>query len=101
MKPLKQVIAKGKNKRINIFLIEDSKGNKAFLVYTKTLVDFKTRNILSTSTSYSVETFAVLRDIFSSFLDDAEVKNKLIHKELSRIHKFSGSSDLRSLKENS
>lgn len=80
--------AKGKNKRVEIALLGVGNQSKAFVVKTKTLVDFKTRNILETQNIYSVETFAVLRDLFDIFLNNPEIKNKLILKELSEINKF-------------
>lgn len=97
MKPIKQVIAKGPNKRINIFLFDDPQGRKTFLVQTRTLIDFKTRHIASTTNAYSVETFAVLNDLFSLFLEDPEIKNKILHRDLSQTRKFSAITDLRSI----
>ena len=93
-KVLKFIEAKGKNKRINIYLLEDEEGSKAFAVHTKTLINFKTREILNSDTLYSVETFAALGDLFSYFLDDSEVKNKLILKQLDNITKFNAKTNL-------
>ena len=81
--------AKGKNKRIDIVLYDFEEKGKMFRVVTKTLVDFKKREILSTDNGYSIETFAVLKDLFECFLENAEVKNKLLLKELADIQKFS------------
>lgn len=90
LKTLKSLNSKGNNKRINIFLVEDTSDIKTrfFIVQTKTLVDFKTRKILTTENIYSVETFAVLSDLFKYCLNDSEVSNKLIYKELSKINSF-------------
>ena len=76
---MKAILAKAKNRRIEIYLLPQ----KAFLVRTKRLIDFKTRTITTTENVYSVETFYLLRDLFVYFLDNSEVKNKILLKELS------------------
>jgi hypothetical protein len=81
---MKAMLAKSKNRRVEIFLLPE----KVFVVKTKRLVDFKTRKILITENVYSVQTFAVLRDLFALFLNDSEVKNKILLKELSEIEKM-------------
>jgi hypothetical protein len=81
---MKAMLAKSKNRRIEIFLLPE----KVFLVKTKRLVDFKTRKILITENIYSVQTFTLLRDLFALFLNDSEVKNKILLKELSEIEKM-------------
>jgi hypothetical protein len=81
---MKAILAKSKNRRIEIFLLPE----KAFFVKTKKLVDFKTRKILITENIYSVQTFTLLRDLFALFLNDSEVKNKILLKELSEIEKM-------------
>lgn len=86
---IKIINSKGVNKRINIFLVkEDDAPSPFFIIQTKTLKDFKTRDILHTEMVYSVETFTVLSQLMSFILDDSEVKNKLILKELSDINTF-------------
>ena len=93
-KQLKYISLKGKNKRIQAGLFLDEKeGTHFFIVNTKTLVDFKNRNILTTSNIFSVETFAVLSEVFDKFMNDSEIKNKIIHNELSRTEKFKGVSN--------
>lgn len=87
-KPIHQLKAKGNNKRIVIQIIQYEDKSKAILVATKTLIDFKTRNILSTTNLYSVETFAILKDMFSYILDNSEIKNKIFLKELDNISFF-------------
>jgi hypothetical protein len=81
---MKAILAKSKNRRIEIFLLPE----KVFLVKTKRLVDFKTRRIVITENIYSVQTFTLLRDLFALFLNDSEVKNKILLKELSEIEKM-------------
>lgn len=80
--------AKGKNKRIDIVLYDFGEKGKNFRVMTKTLISFKDRNILQTDNIYSIETFAVLKDLFTHFLSNSEVKHKILLKELEDIHKF-------------
>src|SRR5690606_19782575 len=92
LKVLHQIRTKGNNKRINVTLVESDIVDKFFIVRTKTLVSFKERNILKTETLYSVETFAVLKDLFVAFLDHGEIKNKLILKELNNMNTFKADS---------
>jgi hypothetical protein len=92
MKVLKYVSLKGNNKRIKVGLLEND-GDLVFIQETRTLTDFKTRTIVRTNNIYSVETFAVLFDVFSSFMQNSEIKNKILHKELSKIKKFKGISN--------
>ena len=92
LKVLHRIRTKGNNKRISVTLLETGEGDKFFVVKTKTLISFKERNILKTETAYSVETFAVLRDLFTAFLNHGDIKNKLILKELNNINAFKASS---------
>ena len=82
METLKYISAKGKNKRAAILLRKGSDGGLFFTVHTRTLKDFKTRHVLKTDLVFSVETFSVLSDLMTAFLDDSEVKNKIISREL-------------------
>ena len=88
---MKAILAKAKNRRIEIFLLPE----KVFIVKTKRLIDFKTRNILRTENVYSVQTFSLLRDLFAYFLDNSEVKNKILLKELSEKMKVSVKTNLK------
>ncbi|MDO6737076.1 hypothetical protein [Wenyingzhuangia sp. 2_MG-2023] len=87
MKVLEANEAKAKNKRILIQLAEREDGIKVFLVETKTLIDFKSRHILNTKTCYSIETFAILSNLFESFLNAPIIKNKHLLKELDELYK--------------
>ena len=80
--------AKGVNKRIEVILYDFGDDGKIFRVFTKTLKDFKKREIFTTDNAYSVETFAVLTEMFKLFLDDSEMKNKTLLNELSKINTF-------------
>lgn len=94
IKCIKHVNVKGNNKRINVGLFYNfEKKNHFFIVSTKTLVDCEKRSILSTQNIYSVETFAVLADVFSRFLDNSEISNKILNVEISKIEKFTGTSN--------
>lgn len=91
---LKHVSLKGNNKRIKVGLFLNKKENNHFFIQsTKTLIDRKKRKILSTQNIYSVETFYVLSEVFSKFLDDSEISNKILNVELSKVAKFKGSSN--------
>jgi len=92
MEVIKYVSLKGNNKRIKIGLLEKD-GQFVFVQETRTLIDQKTRQIVRTDNVYSVETFAILKDVFSKFLEDPEIKNKILHRELSKIVKFKGTSN--------
>lgn len=94
-KCLKFIELKGKNKRICIYLIENKDGVRSFSVHTKTLIDFKSRNILLTDTVYSVETFCAMANAFTYFIENSEVKNKILLKEISEITLFNGNSNLK------
>ena len=98
VKCLKHIESKTSNKRIYIYLIEDTSGTKSFEVRTKTLISFKERHILQTHNIYSVETFAVLCDLMKYFLNDSEVENKILLKELSEVRKFGAITNLTNLK---
>jgi len=87
-KILHQLKAKGNNKRILIQIIEFEDKSHSIAVFTKTLIDFKSRNILKTSNLYSVETFKIINDMFSYILDSPEIKNKLFLQEIDQIKKF-------------
>ncbi|WP_435415876.1 hypothetical protein [Polaribacter aestuariivivens] len=87
-KVLHFIKAKGVNKRIEIILYDFGEKGKTFRVFTKTLIDFKKRKILTTDNAYSIETFAVLSELFSYFLDNSEIKNKILMKDLSKIKQF-------------
>ena len=87
MKVIEALKAKGNNKRIGVYLMEND-GKKFFIVQTKTLIDREKRHILSTNNDYSVETFAVLTDVFSMIMNEPIVKNKHILKELNKLNKF-------------
>jgi hypothetical protein len=84
---LKFIEAKGKNKRIDIFLVQEGE-SKYFILHTKTLQDRKTRSISETKCVFSVGTFTALNELMNTFLDAGPVKNKLITKELRQIEKF-------------
>ena len=93
-KVLHQLKAKGNNKHIIIQIIEYTDKTHAILVVTKRLVDFKSRDILITNNLYSVETFALLKDMFNFILNKSEISNKLFLKELNNINKFKISTSL-------
>jgi hypothetical protein len=94
VKCIKHISLKGNNKRIKIGLFLNIKDNNHFFIQsTRTLVDRKKRQIISTQNIYSVETFAVLNDVFSKFLNDSEIANKILNIELSKVVRFSGTSN--------
>jgi hypothetical protein len=91
---IKKIDVKGKNKRMFIFLFERPNNDHFIVMGSKTLIDFKTRQILTTENVYSVETFVVLKDVMSILLENSEVKNKILLRELANVGKFKGKTDL-------
>lgn len=85
-KVLKWVQIKSKNRRIEIVL-ESLNNEKRFRIFTKRLIDFKTRNITSTHTAYSIESFCFIYDAMRLFFEDSETINKLLLKEINNIKK--------------
>lgn len=94
-KVIKCIYSKGLNKRITILLIFDEvEKTHFFIVKTKTLTDFKTRNILKTEILYSIETFTLLAELFDFFMSNSEVRNKILINELKEIRKFQTQTNL-------
>jgi len=71
--------SKGKNARVEIALVEYTDNQEApfFIVATKRLESFKARSITISQTAYTIETFIVLKDLFTHFLDNPNVKKKI------------------------
>ena len=87
MKTLHYCLGKGNNRRVQIWLLEDELGEKVFSVRTKRLISRKDREIAETDTIYSVETFVIMRELFSYLLADEKI-DKLIKKEVSEIDSY-------------
>ena len=86
---IKTVFLKGKNKRIGIELNYKENEGFFYLIHTKSLKDFKTRNILKTTTIYSVETFNVIFSAgMSEFVNDDLLQNKILINE--KTQQFKG-----------
>ncbi|MFC4219034.1 hypothetical protein [Flagellimonas marina] len=81
------------NKRISVYLL-DINGEKCFDVVTRTLVDFRTRNIIRTDNRYSVETFLVMSEMFDHFTSNPEITNKILVREVARINKVTAKGNL-------
>ena len=86
---VKTIFLKGKNKRIGIELNYKEDDGFFYLIHTKSLKDFRTRNILKTTTLYSVETFNVLFSAgMSEFVNDYLIQNKILINE--KTQQFKG-----------
>lgn len=93
---LKYCSAKGNNKRVSIALCEDNTTKeKYFFCRTRTLVDFKKRDILTTENIFSVETMAVYYDVLDHIFTTPQIRNKILLKELNAVRKFKGTSNFR------
>jgi hypothetical protein len=69
---------KKRNRRINVaFGIDEETQEHFFIVETKRLVDFKTREITTVITKYGVETFTVLSTLFDTVITDPNVKKRI------------------------
>lgn len=77
-----------------IYLFEHPDKSHFIVMGTKTLKDFKTRQILKTENVYSVETFVVLKDMMKHLLGDSEVKNKILLREIKAMGEFTGQTDI-------
>ena len=78
MKPLKLIRTKFLNRRVEI-CIYDKNGDYLIRVYAKRLIDFKEREISSSDTFYSLETFIGVAGVFSLLLKD-DLFNELFYK---------------------
>jgi len=87
MKTLHYCLGKGNNRRVQIWLLEDELGEKSFAVVTKRLISRKDREIAETDTIYSVETFVIMKELFSYLLADEKI-SELIKKEVSEIDSY-------------
>ena len=81
---LGSIKTKSKNRRVNLFVVELG-GSKGIIVETKRLVDFKTREIVKTGNSYSVETAIILAEVLGQLLKENKVNNKILKDELEDI----------------
>lgn len=75
------------NKRVVINLVEQD-DERFFIVKTKTLVNFKNREIITTDNVYSVDTFTALTAAFSHFMSEPKIKNKILLKEINSINNW-------------
>lgn len=73
MQVFKFIEGRSKNRRINIWALEED-GEVCFVVETKRLVDFKTREILHTRTQLSFYTFKLLQEFMFFMVNDPEFK---------------------------
>lgn len=79
MKPLKVIRTKFLNRRVEV-CIYDKNGEYSVRVYTKRLIDFKTREIAKTDTFYTLETFVVVASFSQMVLQD-DLFNELFYKK--------------------
>ena len=78
MKPLKLIRTKFLNRRVEI-CIYDKDGEYSVRVYTKRLIDFKKKEISSSDTFYSLETFIAIASINQMIMQD-DFFNELFYK---------------------
>ena len=78
MKPLKLIRTKFLNRRVEI-CIYDKNGEYSVRVFTKRLVNFNKREISSSDTLYSLETFIAIASINQMIMQD-DFFNELFYK---------------------
>ena len=78
MKPLKLIRTKFLNRRVEI-CIYDKDGEYSVRVFTKRLVNFNKREILSSDTFYSLDTFIAIASINQMIMQD-DFFNELFYK---------------------
>ena len=91
--PFKFAVVKRENRRIQV-LIYETDNSHAAVIYTKKLVDRKTRHILESQISYSFETLALLREVLVMLFDDPEFK-KATNREVGQIPKWGMSTNIK------
>jgi hypothetical protein len=83
---------KGYNVRVNIYLIKDESDNHSVIVETRRLHDLKARKISESKTIYSIETFAVLTEMFH-YVKDSSYWRKHLHM-LEPKHQFQAKTNI-------
>ena len=91
--PFKFAECKRENRRIHVLIYETDNGHAA-VIYTKRLVNKRTRHILESHVSYSFETLAVLMDVLVMLFDDPEFK-KATNREAGQIPKWNLSTNIK------
>lgn len=71
----KYLVAKKRNKRIDLLCYKSEEGNDlAFVIRTKRLIgDWRDRNILESGVQYGYESMVVVYELIDMLLDDKEV----------------------------
>lgn len=86
IKPIEMLSAKLKNKRVFVYVLKDDRNDTmAVRVFTKTLTDFRKRSIIKTDNLYSIETLAVLSDLFGMTLEGVSKTQKDFGSELNKV----------------
>jgi hypothetical protein len=91
--PIKFAAVRRENRRIEVLIFKTDEGHAA-VIYTKRLLDKKTRHILESQVSYSFETLAVLMDVLVMLFDDPEFR-KATNREGGQIPKWSMSTNIK------
>lgn len=92
-KNIKIVHLKGNNSRVTVMLKYNEEHNcHYYLILTKKLTDFKTRQINKTENIFSLATFHALMQVgFVEFTNDSLLQNKVLLREISKIKQFKAS----------
>lgn len=77
---------KGKNYRVLVVLDYTDKDNKTFLMQTKRLIDFKTRNILRVNNVFGFETFAMVYEAMKAIFENETVQNKILINDFHKLN---------------
>ena len=99
MKKQKFIEIKGKNYRILVLMDYTDKDNKTFLMQTRRLIDFKTRQIIRVDNVFGFETFAMIYECMKSIFENETVRNKILlndfHKLETALKRPKGNSNLK------
>jgi hypothetical protein len=77
---------KGKNYRVLVILDYTDKDNKTFVMQTKRLVDFKTRNIVRVNNIFGFETFAMIYEAMKAIFENETVQNKILINDFHKLN---------------
>lgn len=77
MEAIKAYRVKALNRRIEIVIYQNKNNHTSIRVFTKRLLDFKKREIVSTDIVYSLETFLIIKELFVNIARDEDLKEAI------------------------
>ena len=77
MEAIKAYRVKALNRRIEIVIYQNKNNQTSIRVFTKRLLDFKKREIVSSDVAYSLETFLIIKELFVNIARDEDLKEAI------------------------